>query len=676
MKRPHNDSEPVEDNNDTKDKSNTTDAPNTTTSSSPSVKRIRIDTDDTTKDDTPTDTTPTDTTPTDTTPTDTTPNDTPATNAPNLPQIIIYDFSSPNDPTPIFDVTCCTNSNPTNQNGTDDDNTNGPTQTDHLDDLQTFLDALYNDEPLEALLSGSSNDRSDARKRRSGGGSGGNNGDDDSDSDSESRESSPSSPSPPPIVKTFCELEQDVNTLDDLIEIGLLYEADDYPTKTYSVNIEGIHRMIPALREFKEMIGLDTIKRQVVDQIVYLSGKGNHQQFSSASASSGKDGEERAGGCDGGEGDKEDDANNKTTGDDNGASTGTRRRTTSSSRSLRHSKPLPPRRSQSTSTGLSTTIQPFQPRKPRKPTKPDRSNKDPSTSLFSQLFSSFADTRERKHTGASQFKMSESVTHDDNAYDMFHTVIYGPPGVGKTAFAKVLARLFLNLGITQNDTFRVARRSDLIGEYVGHTATKTQKVIDEAMGGVLFIDEVYALGNGGTKRGNGDSKSDSFSTECINTLNQNLTERKGEFICIIAGYKTETERHFFDLNPGLRRRFSFYYTIDAYDWNELTRILLFKINKLVHWRITNGLDTALLDTTSFLKDKMDDFPHYAGDVETWLLNIKIAHCKRVFGKREEVQRVITMEDIEAGYARYVVQKRGDEEAKKREREEMVRHLYV
>ena len=673
MKRPHNDSEPVEDNNDTKDKSNTADAdaPNTTTSTSPSVKRIRIDTDDTTKDDTPNKTTP---------------NDKTNTNPPNLPQIIIYDFSSPNDPIPIFDVTRCTNSNPTNQNGTDDDNTNRPTQTDHLNDLQTFLDALYNDEPLEALLSGSSNDKSDARKRRSGGGSGGggsggNNGDDDSDSDSdsdsESRESSPSPPSSPPIVKTFCELEQDVNTLDDLIEIGLLYEADDYPTKTYSVNIEGIHRMIPALREFKEMIGLDTIKRQVVDQIVYLSGKGNHQQFSSASACSGNDDvEERVGGCGGGEGDKGDDANNEKTGDDNSASTGTRRRPTSSSRSLRHSKPLPPRRSHSTSTALSTSIQPFQPRKPRKPTKPDRSSKDPSTSLFSQLFSSFADTRGRKATGASQFKMSESVTHDDNAYDMFHTVIYGPPGVGKTAFAKVLARLFLNLGITQNDTFRVARRSDLIGEYVGHTATKTQKVIDEAMGGVLFIDEVYALGNGGTKRGNGDSKSDSFSTECINTLNQNLTERKGEFICIIAGYKTETERHFFDLNPGLRRRFSFYYTIDAYDWNELTRILLFKINKLVHWRTTNGLDTALLDTTSFLKDKMDDFPHYAGDVETWLLNIKIAHCKRVFGKREEVQRVITMEDIEAGYARYVVQKRGDEEAKKREREEMVRHLYV
>ena len=618
MKRPHNDDgEPAKDskdNNDSKDsndksdnsdQSTTTDAPNTTTTTSPSVKRIRIDTD--ANDNTPNDNT-----------NKTTPNDKTNTNAPNLPQIIIYDFSSPNDPIPIFDVTRCTNSstntNPTNQNGTDDDNTNRPTQTDHLNDLQTFLDALYNDEPLEALLSGSSNDRSDARKRRGGGGSGGggsggNNGDDDSDSDSESRESSssPSSPSsppsPPPIVKTFCELEQDVNTLDDLIEIGLLYEADDYPTKTYSVNIEGIHRMIPALREFKEMIGLDTIKRQVVDQIVYLSGKGNHQQFSSASACSGKDGEERVGGCDGGEGDKEDGANNERTGDDNSASTGTRRRPTSSSRSLRHSKPLPPRRSHSTSTALSTSIQPFQPRKPRKPTKPDRSNKDPSTSLFSQLFSSFADTRGRKATGASQFKMSESVTHDDNAYDMFHTVIYGPPGVGKTAFAKVLARLFLNLGITQNDTFRVARRSDLIGEYVGHTATKTQKVIDEAMGGVLFIDEVYALGNGGTKRGNGDSKSDSFSTECINTLNQNLTERKGEFICIIAGYKTETERHFFDLNPGLRRRFSFYYTIDAYDWNELTRILLFKINKLVHWRTTNGLDTALLDTTPFLIPK-------------------------------------------------------------------------
>ena len=424
-----------------------------------------------------------------------------------------------------------------------------------------------------------------------------------SDDDS-SVESDTPPPSPPPPPRTFCEIEQDVETLDDLIAIGELYDAPDYHTKKYSVNVEGLHRMIPALREFQEMVGLDSIKKQVVDQIVYLSGKGNHQQFTSKSA------------C---------------TGD----ATGDAVKRGETALSKRNGKPNP-------------------------------------ATLLSQLFSGLSDAPKRADT--QQFKMSESVTHDDNAFDMFHTVIYGPPGVGKTAFAKVLARLFLNLGITQNDTFRVARRSDLIGEYVGHTATKTQKVIDEAQGGVLFIDEVYALGNGGSNKGVGDGRVDSFSTECINTLNQNLTERKGEFICIVAGYKRETEKYFFELNPGLRRRFSFYYTIDAYDWEELTKILLFKINKLDHWHTEDKLGDTLL-SSAYLKDKMEDFPHYAGDVETWLLNIKIAHCKRVFGKNETLQRVLTVDDIHNGYDRYVQQKRGDKEAENKKRD-LLRHLYM
>ena len=77
---------------------------------------------------------------------------------------------------------------------------------------------------------------------------------------------------------------------------------------------------------------------------------------------------------------------------------------------------------------------------------------------------------------------------------------------------------------------------------------------------------------------------------------------------------------------------------------------------------------------AFLKDKLKYFPHFAGDVETWLLNIKIAHCKRVFGKAATIQRVITLTDVKAGYDRYLEQRFHNDDQRKQE-EEMIRNLY-
>ena len=76
--------------------------------------------------------------------------------------------------------------------------------------------------------------------------------------------------------------------------------------------------------------------------------------------------------------------------------------------------------------------------------------------------------------------------------EMLHTVITGPPGVGKTEFGKILGKVYKEMGILSGGSFKLATRADLIGAYLGHTAIKTQKVIDEAKGGVLFIDEAYS----------------------------------------------------------------------------------------------------------------------------------------------------------------------------------------
>lgn len=243
--------------------------------------------------------------------------------------------------------------------------------------------------------------------------------------------------------------------------------------------------------------------------------------------------------------------------------------------------------------------------------------------------------------------------NEDN-FDMMHTIIEGPPGVGKTIFAKILARIYLSLGISRKNNFKVVRRSDLVGEYLGHTARLTEKAIEEALGGVLFIDEAYSLGNGNGK------KIDSYSKECIDTINQALTERKGQFICIIAGYKEELEKSFFSVNPGLKRRFSFKYSIDKYSWQELSEILIQKINN-IQWIIDDNTKKWII-SSEFLKNKMEYFPHFGGDIETLLLHIKIEHASRVFGKHYNLHKNINQIDIENGFEKYMMKRKKKEDS--------------
>ena len=104
------------------------------------------------------------------------------------------------------------------------------------------------------------------------------------------------------------------------------------------------------------------------------------------------------------------------------------------------------------------------------------------------------------------------INHENkkNNSDFMHTVIYGPPGTGKTEIAKILGSVFSNLGVLRKNYFKKVTRSDLIAGYLGQTAIKTTDVIKKSLGGVLFIDEAYALGN--------SEKRDSFAKECIDTL--------------------------------------------------------------------------------------------------------------------------------------------------------------
>lgn len=235
---------------------------------------------------------------------------------------------------------------------------------------------------------------------------------------------------------------------------------------------------------------------------------------------------------------------------------------------------------------------------------------------------------------------------ENSTKDMLHTSIEGPPGVGKTRLGRILAQIYSALGVIPSSRFKRVRRTDLIGKYLGHTAHKTQEVIDETEGGVLFIDEAYSLGSG--------EKDDIYSKECIDTINMNLTEKKKNLIVIIAGYTDQLDKSFFALNEGLKRRFPFRFQIDGYDEKELTDIFYSKIKKM-RWKLHTELSKEYLN--NFFKQEKDKFKNFGGDIETVLMNCKMIHAKRVLGKKYKYKKIITIEDLKKAFDKFVVNKK-------------------
>ena len=170
----------------------------------------------------------------------------------------------------------------------------------------------------------------------------------------------------------------------------------------------------------------------------------------------------------------------------------------------------------------------------------------------------------------------------------YHLVFSGNPGTGKTTLARIMAGIFKELGILSKGHLVEASRSDFVAGYVGQTAIKTNKIIDEALDGVLFIDEAYTLSR--------NSEND-FGQEAIDTLLKRMEDDRERLVVIVAGYTNEI-KSFIDSNLGLASRFNRYIDFPDYSKNELIQIFKQMVERY-HYILSHDAENAL----SFLLDE-------------------------------------------------------------------------
>lgn len=222
-----------------------------------------------------------------------------------------------------------------------------------------------------------------------------------------------------------------------------------------------------------------------------------------------------------------------------------------------------------------------------------------------------------------------------DALPCLHMVFRGNPGTGKTTAARLIGRIFAESGILKyRDVFVEADRESLVGKYVGYTAPKTAGKVREAMGGVLFIDEAYALGT--------YSKGQDYGDEAISTLVKMMEDHRKDFICIMAGYTEEMDK-MLDVNPGLRDRIQFYIDFPDYNEDELTEIFV---------RLCQQADYELADGPA--ETIREYFQQITGNKNKHFSNArivrKIFERVRVRQALREEGNVIISDDIKAVFA--------------------------
>lgn len=224
--------------------------------------------------------------------------------------------------------------------------------------------------------------------------------------------------------------------------------------------------------------------------------------------------------------------------------------------------------------------------------------------------------------------LKEDGTRNDQ--DILHTVIYASPGAGKTEVSKILAKIYYQIGALPSSKITLAKRSDFIGPFIGHTEQKTQALFKEAKGGVLFIDEVYSMGQ--------SRNPDSFSKAAIDLLNAFLSENAHDTICLIAGYEEEIESCFFSMNPGLKSRFPKVLHIEQYTEKHLAEIFRRKCYGQ-GWTVDPALNLG-----DFFKSRLSLFPYLGRDIQNLMTRCKEVHALRIVGT-EAIKKMLTEADL-------------------------------
>lgn len=177
-----------------------------------------------------------------------------------------------------------------------------------------------------------------------------------------------------------------------------------------------------------------------------------------------------------------------------------------------------------------------------------------------------------------------------------HNVFLGPPGTGKTSVARLLARIYYHLGFLSKGQMYETDREGLIAGFVGQTATKVDKAVQDSLGGVLFIDEAYALTQ--------NLLSNDYGSEAVNTLLKRMEDHRQDLSVVVAGY-TAPMKEFIESNPGLRSRFNRYFYFDHFTSAQLLQIFEGFCSKS-DFILDEDAKEKLSDTLNLLVDKRDD----------------------------------------------------------------------